>query len=66
MNQERFDEPTRAPATTPLSRRQGLKGLLAGADVGASSKLFAVGNEAGSPLQDDTEPVNRKGDHGSS
>jgi len=49
MNQERFDELTRAPATTPLSHWQVLKGLLAGAIIGASSALFAAGNEAVPP-----------------
>ena len=54
MNQERFDELTRALATTPLSRWQVLEGLLAGTVVGTSSTLFAAGNEAGSPLENDT------------
>jgi hypothetical protein len=65
MNQERFDELTRALATTPFSRWQVLNGLPAGAVVGTSSTLFAAGNEAGSPLENDIELVKRKGDHGS-
>src|SRR5687768_11714563 len=49
MNQERFDDLTRALATTPLSRWQVLKGLLAGAVVGTSSSLFAVENAEAKP-----------------
>ena len=52
-----------AVATTLLSRRQVLKGLLAGAVAGTSSVLFAVGNGAGSSAENYAELIERKGDH---